>query len=517
VKKELAELIEIPLQKPELYKELGIDPPKAVLLYGATGVGKTYLIRKSAEKIKATLVSIDLSDISAEDLQKQFQQATLHKKPIVIYLVMHNPEQIGAQVVNMLCKILDGDTNLDLSSTIIAGSSVRPTLPDELRRSGRFDRELEVPLPNEEERLDIIQNLCKESRMDVNVDYKELVILSAGFTPADLIQALKTAARYAISSQLKSSDDNLKNLNNFENSSIFLGQNDLVSAFNDIKPTIFSEFGLFEPKVSWDSIGGHEDLKKTLWDNVIEPVIYKDYYKTVGVAGIKGIILYGPPGNGKSTLARAIATATKSRFLYINSTDFAGLSGDEKRLRQLFEIAKDAQPTLIFFDEAESLLPKRENAKDEAIKLVNEFLIQMDGIRENDNVIIIAASNFPENLDEAAIRTGRLELKLLVSPPNFEGRIAAFNNLTKAMNLDSDINYKNLAELTQPQDDYCYSFSDLKAIVRNSGTLSAREAIRNNIIPENVKISMNHFKITINSSNPSIKNIVLQKNSEKLK
>jgi SpoVK/Ycf46/Vps4 family AAA+-type ATPase len=120
-------------------------------------------------------------------------------------------------------------------------------------------------------------------------------------------------------------------------------------------------------------------------------------------------------------------------------------------------------------------------------------------------------------LYEAAIRTGRLELKLLVSPPNFEGRIAAFNNLTKAMNLDSDINYKNLAELTQPQDDYCYSFSDLKAIVRNSGTLSAREAIRNNIIPENVKISMNHFKITINSSNPSIKNIVLQKNSEKLK
>ncbi|MHA2028124.1 MAG: AAA family ATPase [Candidatus Kariarchaeaceae archaeon] len=502
--KELYELIEVPLRRPELYDTLGVDPPKAIMLYGVTGTGKTYLIRKAAEKAEASLHSIDLSDISSEELIEKFHKAIVDSKPLVIYLVMHNPEHINTKVINTLCKILDGEFDIDLSSTVITGSSVRPTLPNELRRPGRFDRELEISLPSKKERLEIIENISSSSKLDSDVDFKELANASSGFTPADLIQSVRTAARYAIRQKIKKTEDESAQLEDIDEGAIFLSQNNLLSAIKDTKPTVFSEFGLYEPNVPWDTIGGHEQLKKTLWENVIEPVLFKKYYKQAGVEGIKGILLFGPPGNGKSTLARAIATAINARFLYVNSSDFTGISGNENRLRQLFEIARDVEPTLIFFDEADSLLPARESAKEETILLVNEFLTQMDGIGGENNVIIIAATNFPDKLDEAAIRTGRLELKLLVSPPNFEGRAAAFNNLTKSMNLDEEIDNKELAKLTQPQGDFCYSFSDLKAITRNAGIISAREAIRVKSKPEDVTVSMKHFIQSISTSKPSI-------------
>lgn len=509
--KELYELIEVPLRRPELYEKLGVDPPKAIMLYGVTGTGKTFLIRRAAEKVGASLYSVDLSGITSEDLIKKFQIAINDSKPLVIYLVMHNPEHITTKVINTLCKILDGDTDLDLTSTIIAGSSVRPTLPNELRRPGRFDKELEIPLPSQKERLEIIKNISSKSKIEADVNYEELATSSSGFTPADLIQSLRTAARYAIRSKINDQNE-IDSLDSIDESSVILSQIDLLSAIKDTKPTVFSEFGLFEPNIPWDTIGGHEKLKQTLWENVIEPVLYKQYYKKVDVEGIKGILLYGPPGNGKSTLARAIATAIKARFLYVNSSDFTGISGSEKRLRQLFEIARDVEPTLIFFDEADSLLPARESAKEETIMIVNEFLTQMDGIGRENNVVIIAATNFPDKLDEAAIRTGRLELKLLVSPPNFKGRVAAFKNLTKSMNLDNQIDYNVLAKLTDPQDDFCYSFSDLKAIARNAGILSAREAIRIKSKPEDVTANMDHFKQSIESLKPSIKGYQLEEN-----
>jgi transitional endoplasmic reticulum ATPase len=350
----------------------------------------------------------------------------------------------------------------------------------------------------------MIKDLFVKSKLDSSVDFNELATASSGFTPADLIQSLRTAARYAIREQITINTTEKDQLDKIDEASMILSQNNLLSGITDTKPTVFSEFGLYEPNVPWDSIGGHEQLKKTLWENVIEPVVYKQYYKKAGVEGIKGILLYGPPGNGKSTLARAIATAINARFLYVNSSDFTGISGSENRLRQLFEIARDVEPTLIFFDEADSLLPARESAKEETILLVNEFLTQMDGVGRENNVIIIAATNFPDKLDEAAIRTGRLELKLLVSPPNFKGRVAAFNNLTKSMNLRDEIDYNELAKLTKPQGDYCYSFSDLKAITRNAGILSARETIRMDSTPEEVIVSMNHFIQSISSSKPSI-------------
>lgn len=501
--KELHELIEVPLRRPELYNKLGVDPPKAIMLYGVTGTGKTYLIKNAANNVGAILYAIDLSGISSDDLINQFKKATEGKKPLVIYLVMHDPEHIRTNVVNTLCKILDGEVDLDLESTIITGSSVRPTLPNELRRPGRFDRELEIPLPSLSDRLEILESLSKGSKMESDVDFMELASLSTGFTPADIIQSLRTAARYAIRRHLDGTNHNLDDLDKIDESAIILTQEDIIQAIKDTKPTVFSEFGLYEPNIPWDSIGGHEELKKTLWENVIEPIIHKKFYKKAGVVGIKGILLYGPPGNGKSTLARAIATAINARFLYVNSSDFTGITGGEKRLRQLFEIAREVEPTLIFFDEADSLLPARESAKENTVMLVNEFLVQMDGIKGENNVVTIAATNFPDKLDEAAIRTGRLELKLLVSPPNFNGRVAAFTNLTKSMNLD-EVDLVTIAKLTKPQGEFCYSFSDLKAITRNAGILSAREAIRMNYDSEAVKVSMNHFIESINNTKPSI-------------
>ncbi|MHA2100767.1 MAG: AAA family ATPase [Candidatus Kariarchaeaceae archaeon] len=444
---------------------------------------------------------INLGSTSGAQLLEQVIQATSTDKPTVLYLVMHNPELILKKVISMLSKILDGETDANLNQTVIAGSSVRPALPSELRRPGRFTHEIYIGLPDNQERFSILSSITINSKLDSSVNLKELANLTRGYTPADLHHLLNSAAQFTIKRNFIVKNGSIEDQ---DISQFNLDQTDFLKAIQIITPTVYNEFGFSMSKITWEDLGGHSQIKNIIWDQVIQPRKFPEYYRKTGVSGVNGILLYGPPGNGKTTLAKAIANAADANFLYVNSSDFIGVSGGVKRLAQLFDLAQEVNPTLLFFDEVDGLLPKRDNASVDSILLVNEFLTNMDGAKGLDDVLVVAATNYIEKIDEAALRPGRLELKLLLPPPDDTGRLEIFKQLSKDLSISTDLNYKRIVNATKGGDSSVYSFADINSIVKKAGNLAAQEAISNNIPPEEVLITMNHFLDAINTTTPSI-------------
>jgi transitional endoplasmic reticulum ATPase len=447
------------------------------------------------------LHQINLGSTSGAQLLEQVIQATSTDKPTVLYLVMHNPELILKKVISMLSKILDGETDANLNQTVIAGSSVRPALPSELRRPGRFTHEIYIGLPDNQERFSILSSITINSKLDSSVNLKELANLTRGYTPADLHHLLNSAAQFTIKRNFIVKNGSIEDQ---DISQFNLDQTDFLKAIQIITPTVYNEFGFSMSKITWEDLGGHSQIKNIIWDQVIQPRKFPEYYRKTGVSGVNGILLYGPPGNGKTTLAKAIANAADANFLYVNSSDFIGVSGGVKRLAQLFDLAQEVNPTLLFFDEVDGLLPKRDNASVDSILLVNEFLTNMDGAKGLDDVLVVAATNYIEKIDEAALRPGRLELKLLLPPPDDTGRLEIFKQLSKDLSISTDLNYKRIVNATKGGDSSVYSFADINSIVKKAGNLAAQEAISNNIPPEEVLITMNHFLDAINTTTPSI-------------
>ncbi|MHA2170187.1 MAG: AAA family ATPase [Candidatus Kariarchaeaceae archaeon] len=260
----LNEIIKIPLLHPELYQNLGVAPPKAVLLYGVTGSGKTYLIREATKNAKAHLYQINLGSATGAQLLEQVKQATSSEKPTVLYLVMHNPELISKEVITMLSKILDGETDADLNQTVIAGSSVRPALPSELRRPGRFTHEIYIGLPDIQERYSILNSITENSKLDPSVNLKELANLTRGYTPADLHHLLNTAAQFTIKRNFIIKNESIENQ---DISQFNLDQTDFLKAIQIITPTVYNEFGFSMSKITWEDLGGHNQIKNTKLSN----------------------------------------------------------------------------------------------------------------------------------------------------------------------------------------------------------------------------------------------------------
>lgn len=502
---ELRELIVVPLLHPELYSNMGIPPPRGILLYGVTGTGKTFLIRQAAEDAKANLYPINIGGMKEAELLNEVRYAEQNLKPVVIYLVMHNPDAITNQITNTLNKILDGEAGIDLNHMIFAGSSVKPSLPSELRRAGRFDKELHIRLPDQDDRLSIIQNLVKKISIKKDLDLDFIAQNTKGYTPADLQQLFKVAARMAI--RRKFSDQAIEPKEN-----ITLGIEDVKDALDQVEPTVFYEFGFTNPSIQWESLAGHHEIKKQILENIVQPIKFKSHFQKAGVSRSTGVLLYGPPGNGKTTIAKAIASASNSHFLYINSAELVNEDGEQK-LNQIFEIALEVGNTLLFFDEADVMLSKRQKKVTITNKLVNSFLTIMDGVLNLDDIIIVAATNFLDHIDEAVARPGRLELKIFVPPPDFEGRKETFELLTKNQSLGESVKFEELAELTNEGDKGMYSFADLDLVVREAGVLAARESINSGKDSDEVMVGMSHFRDAIKRIQPSIEDVsIYQKN-----
>lgn len=496
---ELGELIDVPLNKPYLYEKLGVSPPKGILLYGPSGIGKSYLIKQAAEKAKAEFKAINIEGISGNNFVKTLSRTVDSEKPQVLYLVMHNPEYITKELITTLGKLFDNDLEIDLSRTIITGSSVKPVLPNELTRPGRFDREIYVPFPDVKERAKIMREMTVDARLSESVDLENIAHITQGYTPADLMQLIKTTAQLAIRNHLDNHSEVSENDRLTE-----ITHDDFLKSMKIIEPTLLKEFGFVHSDTTWDDIGGHDYIKEEIWKNVVQPLKFPEYFEKTGIGPISGIILWGPPGNGKTTIAKAIAGEAGARFLYINASELIGVKGGKKRISQLFEVAAQVEPVVLFFDEADALLRDREDATESRIVLVNEFLTNLDGMGRSEKTIIIAATNFIDYIDEAILRPGRLELKLYVAPPKADGRKLAFEYLTKNLKLDSSITLDIMTELTQSVNGKRYSFAELKAIVKEASMISVREAIEAKLTPDDIVTKLDHFQEALQKIHPTV-------------
>jgi transitional endoplasmic reticulum ATPase len=508
----IREMVELPLRHPELFQRLGIEPPKGVMLHGPPGCGKTLLARAVANESEANFYSINGPEImskfygeSEARLREMFTQAQKNS-PSIIFIdeldaIAPKREEVTGEVerrvVAQLLALMDGLTGR--GNLIVIGATNRPeALDPALRRPGRFDREIEIGVPDQSGRYEILQIHTRGMPLSKDVDLKKLAKMSHGYTGADLSAlgretAMKALRRYLPEINLEDERIPPKVLEKME-----VRMEDFSNAYREITPTAMREVYIEVPTVLWTNVGGLEDVKEELREAVEWPLKNPDVFKRMGIRAPKGIMLYGPPGCGKTLLARAVATESEANFITIKGPEvFSKWVGEsEKAIREVFRKARMASPAVIFFDEFDSLVPGRGMGyADSGVteRVISQLLTEMDGIISLEDVVIIAATNRPDIVDPAILRPGRFDRLIYVPEPEQESRLEILKIYTKDMPLAKDVNLSQLALMTKK-----YSGADIEAICREAGLNALRQDIKSK------EVSASDFKKAIEKIGPSI-------------
>jgi transitional endoplasmic reticulum ATPase len=508
----IREMVELPLRHPELFQRLGIEPPKGVLLHGPPGCGKTLLARAVANESEANFYSINGPEImskfygeSEARLREMFQQAQKNA-PSIIFIdeldaIAPKREEVTGEVerrvVAQLLALMDGLAGRGY--LIVIGATNRPeALDPALRRPGRFDREVEISVPDQKGRYEILQIHTRGMPLTEDVDLEKLARKSHGYTGADLSAlgretAMKALRRYLPEINLEEERIPPNVLEKME-----VRMEDFLNAFREITPTAMREVYIEVPLVHWTEIGGLEEIKEDLKEAVEWPLKNPDVFTRMGIRPPKGILLYGPPGCGKTLLARAVATESEANFITIKGPEvFSKWVGEsEKAIREVFRKARMASPAVIFFDEFDSLVPGRGMGyanSGVAERVISQLLTEMDGLVSLEDVVIIAATNRPDIVDPAILRPGRFDRLIYVPEPEKESRSEIFKIYTKNMPLAKDVDMPKLVMMTKK-----YSGADIEALCREAGL----NALRNDINAKEVKAS--DFKIATEKIGPSI-------------
>ena len=506
------EMVELPLRHPSLFKRLGIDPPKGVLLRGPPGCGKTLLAKAVANESEAHFISINGPEImskfygeSEKKLRKIFIEAE-EKSPSIIFIdeidaIAPKREtvtgEVERRVVAQLLACMDGLHSR--GRVIVIGATNRPnSLDPALRRPGRFDREIEIKVPNEKGRREVFQIHTRNMPLDKKISLKEFANITHGFVGADISAVCREAAMAALRRYLPQIDLDSEIIDPELLEQIEVTKTDFEEALKEVMPSGIREVFVEIPNVTWDQIGGLEDLKQKLIESVDWPLSHPNIFKRMGITPPRGILLYGPPGCGKTLLARAVATETKANFISIKGPELLSkyVGESEKAIREVFRKAKMAAPCIIFFDEFDSIAPSRgRHTTDSGVseKVLSQFLTELDGLEVKKDIVVIAATNRPDILDPALIRPGRIDRTLLVPAPDEEGREKILKIFTKDMPLMSNIDINTLNKELEG-----YSGADIETLCREAGMIALRENMRAR------KISEDHFKLAIESINPSI-------------
>jgi len=506
------EMVELPLRHPSIFKRLGIDPPKGVLLRGPPGCGKTLLAKAVANESEAYFISINGPEImskfygeSEKKLRKIFIEAE-EKSPSIIFIdeidaIAPKREtvtgEVERRVVAQLLALMDGLHSR--GKVIVIGATNRPnSLDPALRRPGRFDREIEIKVPNEKGRREVFQIHTRSMPLDKKISLKEFANITHGFVGADIMAVCREAAMSALRRYLPQIDLDSDVIDPELLEQIEVTQNDFEEALKEVMPSGIREVFVEIPNVNWDQIGGLEDLKQKLIESVDWPLSHPKIFERMGISPPRGILLYGPPGCGKTLLARAVATETKANFISIKGPELLSkyVGESEKAIREVFRKAKMAAPCIIFFDEFDSIAPSRgRHTTDSGVseKVLSQFLTELDGLEVKKDIIVIAATNRPDILDPALIRPGRIDRILLVPAPDEDGREQILNIFTKNMPLVANI---DLNMLNKQLDGF--SGADVETLCREAGMIALRENLRAR------KITEEHFKMAIESLYPSI-------------
>ena len=506
------EMVELPLRHPELFQRLGIDPPKGVLLHGPPGCGKTLLARAVANESEANFLSINGPEImskfygeSEARLREIFQQAQ-QNAPSIIFIdeldaIAPKREEVTGEVerrvVAQLLALMDGLSGR--GNVIVIGATNRPSALDPaLRRPGRFDREIEIGVSDKKGRHEILQIHTRGMPLAEDVDLKKLTEMTHGYTGADLSSlgretAMKALRRYLPQINLEEERVPPSVLEKME-----VTMEDFLDAYKEITPTAMREVYIEVPTVHWTDIGGLDEVKQDLKEAVEWPVKSPEIFVRLGIKPPKGVLLYGPPGCGKTLLARAVATESEANFITIKGPEiFSKWVGEsEKAIREVFRKARMAAPAVIFFDEIDSLAPRRGlGFADGGVseRVISQLLTELDGIVTLEDIVVIAATNRPDIVDPAVIRPGRFDRLIYVPEPDVKSRLQIVKIYTKNMPLAKDVRLEGLVEMTKN-----YSGADIEALCRESAMYALRRDVNTK------EVGMRDFQEAMKRTGPSI-------------
>jgi len=486
----IREMVELPLRYPELFQKLGIDPPKGVLLYGPPGCGKTLLAKAVATEAEANFFLINGPEImnkyygeTEAKLREIFRKAE-EEAPSIIFIdeidaiAPKRSEVTGEvekRVVAQLLALMDGLESR--GQVIVIGATNRPNALDPaLRRPGRFDREIEIGIPDKRGRKEILQIHTRGMPLASDVDIDKLAEITKGYTGADLAALCREAAMKCIRRILPSIDFNEEKLSPEILDQLVVTMRDFLEAYKEITPTALREVEIETPNVTWDDIGGLEDVKQKLIESIEWPIKYADRFEKLGIKPPRGVLLYGPPGCGKTLLAKAVATESEANFISIKGPEIYSkwVGESERAIREVFRKARQAAPCVIFLDEIETLIPRRDMLDDSsgvAHRVTSTLLAEMDGIEELRDVIVIGATNRPDLMDPSALRPGRFDRLIYVPPPDEKGRYQILKIYTRKMPLAEDVDLAKLAAMTEG-----YSGADLESLCREAGLAALRRS-----------------------------------------
>ncbi len=504
--KAMREIVELPLKHPELFARLGIEPHSGILLYGPPGCGKTLLAKVMASESEANMFPINGPEImnkyygeTEAKLREIFKEAK-DNSPSIIFIdeidaIAPKREEaygdVEKRVVAQLLALMDGLT--DRGNVIVLGATNRPDSVDPaLRRPGRFDREFEISVPNEDGRLEILEIHTRGMPISDDIDLKDLSLELHGYTGADIKSLCREAALKSIRRYLPEIDLETEKIPSEVLQSMQIKLIDFYDAMQEVVPTAMREFYVERPKVWWKDVGGLDEIKKSLTDNLIVAMKDPSKFTKMGIRPPRGALIYGPPGCGKTMLGRALATETGANMILVRGPEILSkwMGESEKAVREIFRKAKAASPCVIIFDELDSLARSKSGEGGVSETVLSQLLTEIEeGI--SSRVVVIGITNRPDVLDNSLLRTGRLDLVLYVEPPDEKGRLEIIKILTKKMPLASDIKLQEIAVATQN-----YTGADLAALCRES----AVHAMRNH----SSKISSQDFANSLKKVKPSI-------------
>ena len=507
----IREMIELPLRHPEIFDRLGIDPPRGVLLHGAPGTGKTLLAKAVANESGSNFVAINGPEVMSKyvgeaekKIRDLFKEAE-ENSPTVIFIdeidaIAPKREEVTGEVerrvVAQILALMDGLK--ERGKVIVIGATNRPDALDQaLRRPGRFDREIELRVPDRDGRSEILQIHTRGMPLEDDVDIEEIADITHGFVGADLAALSRESAMNALRRILPELDLEEQTIPQEVLEKLFVTNNDFMDALKSISPSALREVFIEVPDIRWEDIGGLKELKETLREAVEWPLTNSEDFVRIGIQPSKGILLFGPPGTGKTMLSKAVATESKANFISVKGSEILSkwFGESERKIVEIFKKAKQASPCIIFFDEIDAIAPMRGSAAGEprvVERMVNTLLSEMDGLEDLRGVVVIGATNRPDLIDAALLRPGRFDEVVLVPPPDEGARLDILKVHTRNMALGNNVNIVDLSKKTEG-----YSGADIEALCRKAGVIALHENIKIE------KVSKRHFEAALNKISPS--------------
>jgi len=512
----IREMIELPLKYPEVFQRLGIEPPKGVFLYGPPGTGKTLIARAVANETDAYFNSISGPEImgkfygeSEARLRSVFENAQSHA-PAIIFIDeidaiapkredMGGEKQVERRVVAQLLALLDGLESRG-QVIVIGATNIPNTIDSALRRPGRFDREISIPIPDKNGRLEILEIHTRGMPLAEDVSLEKLAEITHGFVGADLEALAREAAMAALRKILPKIDFEMSDVPYETLLRLEVTMDNFLEALKEVEPSAIREVFVEVPDVRWSDVGGLEHIKQELKEAIEWPLKYADVFRVCNTHPAKGILLYGKPGTGKTLLAKAVANESGVNFISIKGPQLINryVGESERGVREIFRKAKQAAPTILFLDEVDSLVPRRGSSSTDAHvteRVISQFLTEMDGIEELKGVVVLAATNRLDLVDPAILRSGRFDLLFELPLPDESTREEIFRIHTKDKPLAKDVDLRDLANKTNGM-----AGSDIEFVSRKASMFAIREYIEykrfektKSAAPE-LKISRRHFE-----------------------